>query len=179
MWWRVAKAGDEAAVVEVVRQVYAEYGFTWDPEGYHRDLYDLSAHFSPPGGYLLIGGLEEGKVQGCCGITLHPSPGEKEVVVREGELPRLGRTDAELHRLYVIPAARRGGLGRQLTLLCFDWARGAGARAVEIWSDKRFDQAHRLYRDLGAVCVVDRICDDPDVSPEWGYRLDLRPPDRR
>jgi hypothetical protein len=45
---------------------------------------------------------------------------------------------------------------------------------MELWSDKRFGPAHRLYGQFGAEVVGDRICDDPDKSPEWGLRIDLR-----
>jgi hypothetical protein len=44
---------------------------------------------------------------------------------------------------------------------------------MEIWSDKRFAEAHALYRSLGAKLVGERICHDPEQSPEWGFLLDL------
>jgi hypothetical protein len=42
---------------------------------------------------------------------------------------------------------------------------------MEMWSDKRFEDAHRLYQKLGAEVVGERICHDPDQSPEWGLLL--------
>lgn len=48
---------------------------------------------------------------------------------------------------------------------------------MEIWSDKRFVEAHRLYQRLGAFVVADRICSDPDNSPEWGLLLPLDTPE--
>lgn len=160
-------------MADVVREVFEEYQFTWDPEGYHADLYDLAGHFSPPEGFLAVGGVDPDNIVACCGISRHPCiPGE---VLNQpaGEMARICGTSAELHRLYVRPAARRAGLGHQLTLACLDWAQGQGVQAVEIWSDKKFDAAHRLYENLGAERVGDRISNDPDDSPEWGYRLVL------
>ena len=31
---------DQHAVVDIVRTVFQEYGFIWEPEGYNRDLYE-------------------------------------------------------------------------------------------------------------------------------------------
>jgi len=44
---------------------------------------------------------------------------------------------------------------------------------VEIWSDKRFEQAHRLYQRFGARPVADRFIFDPDRCEEWGLVVDL------
>jgi hypothetical protein len=54
-------------------------------------------------------------------------------------------------------------------------ARHRQCHALEIWSDKLFKEAHQLYEKLGAQCIGDRICPDPDQSPEWGYLLPLNP----
>lgn len=56
---------------------------------------------------------------------------------------------AELHKLYVHPDQRRTGLGRRLTALVEETARQRGARRVTLWSDTRFETAHRFYRNLG------------------------------
>jgi hypothetical protein len=45
---------------------------------------------------------------------------------------------------------------------------------MELWSDKRFEDAHRLYQKLGARVVGERICHDPDQSPEWGLAIDFK-----
>jgi len=50
-------------------------------------------------------------------------------------------------------------------------AREKGLKQLEIWSDKRFEAAHRLYGKYGAELVSDRICHDPDHSPEWGLSI--------
>jgi hypothetical protein len=44
---------------------------------------------------------------------------------------------------------------------------------MEIWSDKKLLDGHRLYEKVGAVLVGERLCHDPDQSPEWGLVLDL------
>jgi len=56
---------------------------------------------------------------------------------------------AELKSLYVAASARRRGLGGALTRLVEREARRRGAGTVELWSDTRFTDAHRLYERLG------------------------------
>lgn len=57
----------------------------------------------------------------------------------------------ELVKLYVAPQARRRGLGGRLVGLVEAQARTRRAAFVDLWSDTRFVDAHRLYRRLGFV----------------------------
>ena len=82
-------------------------------------------------------------------------------------------SDCSLERLYVLSAARGRGVGTALVAAVVDEARRRGHSQVEIWTDKRFGDAHRLYTILGAELVSERIADDPDRSPEWGFVLRL------
>mgnify|MGYP002387794192 FL=1 len=78
-----------------------------------------------------------------------------------------------MERLYVHPEARKAGIGQALMRTVTGEAKSAGKRTMEIWSDKRFEAAHRLYQRFGAEVIADRICDDPDESPEWGLLIRL------
>ncbi|MDQ3065832.1 MAG: GNAT family N-acetyltransferase, partial [Actinomycetota bacterium] len=82
-------------------------------------------------------------------------------------------TRGSLERLYVLRAARGTGVGSALLAAVVEAARQAGQSQLEIWSDKRFEDAHRLYQRLGARVVGERVHDDPDSSHEWGLVLDL------
>ncbi|MBL7490282.1 GNAT family N-acetyltransferase [Frankia sp. AgB1.9] len=55
----------------------------------------------------------------------------------------------ELKSLYVAASARRRGLGQALVFLVEREARRRHAQVVELWSDTRFSDAHRLYERLG------------------------------
>lgn len=171
---RAMRASDAPGVAEAVRLVYEEYGFTWDPEGYHADLFRAHEEYGPPNGCFWVA-EREGGIAGCMGmLEIEPLPGETGTIVLDGEgVRRVAGCDGELVRLYVRPDQRRLGLGRALTLTGIEWARARGLRQIEMWSDKRFDKAHALYLDLGARIVGDRVCDDPDESPEWGLILPL------
>jgi len=100
-------------------------------------------------------------------------PGEGDSISYQDGYLRIAGCDCSIERLYVHPDGRKRGAGKALMTRVMDDARAAGRRKMEIWSDKRFLDAHRLYERLGAVVAGERICDDPDVSPEWGLSLRL------
>lgn len=165
---RPFRPGDEGGVVETVREVYDEYGFTWEADGYHADLYDPAAHY--PGFWVAESG---GRIVGCAGIALFDAvPGEVGGLATIEGVPRVAGADCEICRLYVRSSERGSGVGTALTGHVLLAAKGR--RAMEIWSDKRFEAAHRLYARLGARVVGERVCPgDPDESLEWGLVLPL------
>jgi predicted GNAT family N-acyltransferase len=73
---------------------------------------------------------------------------DEDVVACVGLKP-LAAGSIELKSLYVAAKARRQGLGELLTELVEQEARERGARRIELWSDGRFADAHRLYTRLG------------------------------
>ncbi|MGZ8783623.1 MAG: GNAT family N-acetyltransferase [Gaiellaceae bacterium] len=148
---RHAVAADSAAAAAVVRAVFAEFGFTWDEAGYHADLRDVEASY--PAFFVAE---VDGRVVGTAGLSSHGS----------------------LERLYVLPGARGSGAGSALLAAVADEARSRGHERLEIWSDKRFQDAHRLYQRAGARVVGERaLPDDPDGSHEWGLVLELAEPE--
>ncbi|MBS1705067.1 MAG: GNAT family N-acetyltransferase [Armatimonadetes bacterium] len=170
---RTAARGDEPGAAFVVKAVYDEYGFTWDPEDYHKDLYDLEEYYASPHRFF-VAESEDGTVVGTSALHIFPRlPDGDEIEEVEGYRRILG-CDCALERLYVHPDHRRSGVGGALLQAVLDYATDRGCVAMEIWSDKRFEQAHRLYQRLGARVIGDRICHDPDQSPEWGLKLSLQ-----
>ena len=143
---RLALAADSPAAAAVVRAVYDEYGFTWDEDGYHADLFDVEASYA-----AFFVAEREGKIVGTAGLTVHGS----------------------LERLYVLDSARGDGAGSALLVNVIAEARRRGHRQLEIWSDKRFEDAHRLYERHGARIVGELVHDDPDSTHEWGLIVDL------
>jgi putative acetyltransferase len=158
-------------VIAVVRAVYDEYGFTWEADGYHRDLYEIETSYLQRGGMFWVllagnkvplgcrwgatGGLSAsvhsaGKVIGCAGILL------------DG-------TECELHRMYLLPEYRGRGLGRRLLDTTIEYGRSQGCRRMRAWSDVLLTHAHTLYLKCGFVQEGERICDDPDQAREHGF----------
>jgi putative acetyltransferase len=171
---RPATVDDAPEICRVIKAVYDEYNFTWDPETYHADLYDLDGFYFSQGDLFWVAEVD-GTVVGTVALEMFDRiPGELGALHQPSEgLPRVGGTDCSLERLYVHPDARRGGVGGKLIETVLDEARSRGRTNLEMWSDKRFGDAHRLYGRFGAEVVADRICDDPDVSPEWGLLVKL------
>lgn len=171
---RPATPEDSADAVRVVKAVFDEYGFTWDEDDYHADLYDLDTHYLKAGHGFWVAEVD-GQVVGTAAIHVYPSlPGEAGRAIEHEGAQRAAGTDCSLERLYVHPDGRRKGIGYALTLKTIEEAKSQGRKAMEIWSDKRFVDAHRLYHRLGAEQIGDRICHDPDQSPEWGLVLKLK-----
>ena len=169
---RLAELGDSKGVVETVMEVYHEFGFTWDEAGYHADLYDLGPYVRDDEVRFWVA-ISDGEVVGCGGVEFFPLiGGEADLVEREG-MVRIAGTAGEIIRMYVRPAGRRQGVAGAIMRLIVEGARARNTPALEIWSDKRFVDAHRLYERNGAVKVGERTCDDPDLAPEWGFRLTL------
>jgi putative acetyltransferase len=137
---------DSTAAAAVVKAVYDEYGFTWDELGYHADLQDVEAAYAA----FFVAELG-GRIVGTAGLS----------------------DQGSLERLYVLPEARGAGVGSGLLRAVADEARQRGHVRLEIWSDKRFEDAHRLYQRHGARVVGERVHEDPDSSHEWGLVLEL------
>jgi putative acetyltransferase len=87
---------------------------------------------------------------------------------------RLGpRGVAEIVRLYLARQYRGQGVGRQLVEAAVAWARAHAAQAVELWSDTRFTDAHRLYTRTGFVQGGQRQLADVNNSLEYHFRRPL------
>ncbi|MBX6387470.1 MAG: GNAT family N-acetyltransferase [Frankia sp.] len=92
------------------------------------------------------------------------------VAVRETAEPRR----VELKSLYVAAAARRRGLGAALVWRVEREARRRGARFVDLWTDTRFTDAHRLYERLGyAATGQTRDLHDLSNTTEYYYSKEL------
>lgn len=80
----------------------------------------------------------------------------------------------ELKKLYLARALRGRGYGRELAGLVEDYARDRAVARIELWSDTRFELAHRLYERLG-YRATGRTRDLEDLSgtTEFHYVKDL------
>jgi GNAT superfamily N-acetyltransferase len=179
---------DSNAVVNVVRSVFLEYGFSWEEGDYYADLYDPVSHYPAPGGFWVA--ESDGEIIGTVGLdvfdqvpSLRPSlngvPADlpqknapPHATIFEGKV-RVAGADCSLERLYLSKHCRGQGIGYALLNRAIEAARAQGCQRMEIWSDKLLISAHALYARVGASVIADRRCDDPDESPEWGLFLEL------
>jgi GNAT superfamily N-acetyltransferase len=146
-----ARATDAPSVIALVGRVFAEYGFSWDPATEVPDLFDLDRRYGGEAGAFWVARLD-GRVVGSVGVE------------------RLADGRAELHRLYLDASLRGRGVGRDLVETVLGWCRKAGIGRLILWSDTRFDRAHRLYERLGFTKTGEReLPNDPNDTREFGY----------
>ncbi|HUO91566.1 MAG TPA: GNAT family N-acetyltransferase [Rhizomicrobium sp.] len=87
--------------------------------------------------------------------------------------PQRGKV-VELKKLYVSPLARKRGLGEYLVKLAESEARSREAQMLILWTDTRFENAHRLYDRLGFVRAPEtRALNDGSNTIEYHYSKEL------
>jgi GNAT superfamily N-acetyltransferase len=146
-----ATAADVPAIVALIGRVYAEYGFVYDPRVEVPDLFAFDAHYAAPHGAFFV--VREG-----------------DAVIGSVGVERVDADTAELHRLY-LDAERRGrGTGHALVERVLAWCRAGRIRRLILWSDTRFDRAHRLYLRMGFSRTGERaLPDDVNDTREYGF----------
>jgi GNAT superfamily N-acetyltransferase len=149
----VTTAGSEDAggVIALIGRVFAEYGFIFDAVVEVPDLHAFAAHYVPPRGAFYVV-RQDAMVVGSVGVE------------------RLDAETAELHRLYLDAAWRGRGLGRALVETVLDWCRAQRVPRLVLWSDTRFDLAHRLYTRMGFRRTGERVLpEDVNDTREHGF----------
>jgi GNAT superfamily N-acetyltransferase len=150
---RAARDEDAAGLIALVGACWAEYpGCVLDVDGEMPHLRRIAGAYAEWGGELFVA-EQLGEVVGSVGWV----PGA------DGGI--------ELRMLYVAATARRRGLGTRLAELVETAARERGAASLELWSDTRFLDAHRLYERLGYMrSGVTRELHDRSHTVEYRFR---------
>jgi GNAT superfamily N-acetyltransferase len=153
---REATDADSWALIALVGACWAEYpGCVMDIAGECPELLAPARHYQGLGGGLWV--LPEGSWIGAC------------VGLRPGDGPRI-----ELVKLYVARHLRGRGLGRALVEWVDRQAQARGGREVELWSDSRFADAHRLYQRCGYRATgATRELHDLSATTEWAFHKEL------
>jgi GNAT superfamily N-acetyltransferase len=146
-----ASSADVDGVIALIGRVFAEYGFLFDPAVEVPDLLRFAAHYAPPHGVFFV--VRRGTT-----------------VVGSAGVERLDANTAELHRLYLDTEWRGRRLGRALVETALGWCRAQGIPRLVLWSDTRFDLAHRLYVRMGFRRTGERVLpDDANHTREHGF----------
>lgn len=137
-------------MIRLIERVFQEYGFLFEPALEVPDLLAFDRHYAPPHGAFFV--VRHGaEVLGSVGVERH------------------GPSSAELHRLYLDAGLRGRGVGQALVEAVLAWCRAEGVRHLVLWSDTRFDRAHRLYERLGFRRTGERALEDVNRSREYRY----------
>ena len=146
-----AADADVAGVIALIGRVFAEYGFAYDPAVEVPDLLRFPAHYEAPRGAFFVV-RQGGVVVGSVGVE------------------RLDANTAELHRLYLDAELRGRRIGRALVEVVLDWCRVRKIPRLVLWSDTRFEQAHRLYSRMGFIQTGERDLPlDVNGTREYGF----------
>jgi GNAT superfamily N-acetyltransferase len=130
---REARDGDSADLIELIGGCYAEY------PGCVLDV----GHEEP---WLRAPATAYARWQG----RLWVAERDGRVVGSGGYRPRTPGVGGA-HHLYVAPSERCRGLATRLLDLIEAETRSCGGHRLDLWSDTRFTDAHRLYQRLGFV----------------------------
>lgn len=145
---------DADLVIQLIDNVYREYGETMHLEQADRDLQNLQGAYMERGGSFVV--LEQDHEIVGCHATLPVDPAAK-----------LGT----LRRLYLAPKLRGQGWGDVLMNWALDWALQAGWDRIEFWSDTRFTRAHQFFRRFQFVKtgVIREMQDSYEPYSEYQY----------
>jgi putative acetyltransferase len=150
---RTATANDTAGILKLIAEVYAEYGLVLDTDNDEPHLLHVTDFFrSRDGDFWVVD--DDNLTRATVGVFLTEAA-------------------AELKTLYVHPSLRRQGWGRRLVELVMDYSRHAGKRKIQLWSDTRFINAHRLYKQMGFTECGMRQIHDSNMSEEYGFEKQL------
>jgi putative acetyltransferase len=127
-------AAELATTGEIFREYAMGLGVDLCFQDFDAELADLPGDYSAPRGALLLAKVDA-DIAGCC--ALRPLDSSDYV------------NAAEMKRLYVRPAFRGLGLGRQLADAILDEARIAGYDSVLLDTLDEMEIARAMYEDLG------------------------------
>ncbi|MGH7040866.1 MAG: GNAT family N-acetyltransferase, partial [Acetobacteraceae bacterium] len=149
---RPGRDADAAGFIALVRACWGEYpGLVFDLDGEVPELHTLASYFAARGGALWAAEDVRGRLVGMIAVR-----------------PETGRTH-EICRLYLDRAHRGTGLAGRL-LACAEAHAAAAADRLLLWSDTRFERAHRFYEKHSYLRTGPiRPLDDLSHSLEFGY----------
>jgi GNAT superfamily N-acetyltransferase len=149
---RPGRDADADGFIALISTCWREYpGIRIDIDAEAPELRALASHYAGKGGALWAADAD-GRIVGMIGVVPQ-SDGAWEIV-----------------RLYMQPPYRGTDLAPRLLAIAEAHARAAGATRLVLWSDTRFDRAHRFYEKHSYVRRGPiRVLHDISNSLEFGY----------
>lgn len=143
---------DADGIIALIGACWSQYpGVLLDVDGEMPELRALASYYAGKGGALWIAEAD-GRVAGMIATRPHEAGAW------------------EICRVYVVPELHGGGLGHRLLDTAESHAIASGAQRLVLWSDTRFDRAHRFYEKRSYVRSGPiRVLDDISNSLEFAY----------
>ncbi|SDC24934.1 GNAT family N-acetyltransferase [Belnapia rosea] len=150
---RPGRDEDRAGFIRLIGDCWAEFpNCILDVDREAPELRALASYFAKAGGQLWAA-EKAGRVVGMVGTR-----------------PLNSDQAFEICRMYVEATERGTGLAQRLLEAAETHARAAGAQRLVLWTDTRFDAAHRFYEKRGYLRQgAIRILDDISKSLEFRY----------
>jgi GNAT superfamily N-acetyltransferase len=154
---RAGRDSDAEGFIRLIGECWSEYpGCILDVDGELPELRALASYFAAAGGALWV--AEQGG----------------QIIGMAAARPMDQDAAWEICKVYVARDARGSGLAQALLGAAEAQARSAGARRLVLWTDTRFEAAHRFYEKRGFVRRgAIRILDDISNSLEFRYARPL------
>jgi GNAT superfamily N-acetyltransferase len=125
--------------VSQARNLFREYasmpGVAPCIEDFEKEVAGLPGSYAPPGGRLLL--------------AIQENPGSMGEAIGCAALRKFETATCEMKRLYVRPALRGKGAGRELVSALIAEARSIGYQRMLLDTLATMKEAHKLYRTLG------------------------------
>lgn len=153
---RAGRDADAEDFIALIGACWAEYpGCVMDVDGEVPELRALATYYARQGGALWAADAG-GRVVGMVGTR------------------PLGDGAWEICKMYADRAVRGAGLAQHLIGAAEAFARAHGGRTMKLWTDTRFDRAHRFYEKHGYVRSGPlRVLNDLSHSIEFAYAKPL------
>lgn len=157
---RPGRDADADGVIALVGACWSMYpGVILDVDGEVPELRALASYYAAAGGALWVADADAGVIGDAVATIV-------------GMIATQPLEDGawEICKVYVHPDAHGGGLAHRLLDLAEAHAMAAGATRLVLWSDTRFDRAHRFYEKRSYVRAGPiRVLDDISHSLEFAY----------
>ena len=165
---RPATNTDQQAIIELITNVYREYGETMCLENADKDLLDIEANYAQKGGaFVVLENSGDEKLNG----NKH-----NRIIAAHATLP----IDSEkglvtFRRLYSTTEVRGTGVGVTMMGWALNWAIENKFTDVQFWSDTRFERAHTFFAKFGLAKGHTRDMND-GYEPYSEYRFTMTLP---
>jgi GNAT superfamily N-acetyltransferase len=143
---------DASGIINLIRTCWSAYpGIVFDVDAEMPELHALASYYAEAGGSFWVA-EQDGQVAGM--IATRPLDGSA----------------WEICRVYVLPFLHGAGSAHALLDTAEAHAIAAGAKRLVLWSDTRFDRAHRFYEKRSYVRRGPvRVLNDLSQSLEFAY----------